>query len=99
MDHVDDRFEWSMPKAVRNLHDHKVSFEEARLAFDDPLAIDEYLADDSNAEGRHKRLCLGKGRLLVVIYTERESDDEVARHRIISAWKASKHEQARYNAR
>jgi uncharacterized DUF497 family protein len=32
----DDRFEWSDAKARANLIDHKVSFDVAKLAFDDP---------------------------------------------------------------
>jgi uncharacterized DUF497 family protein len=79
----DARFEWYLPKAAQNLQDHNVSFEEARLAFDDTRSIDDYLMDDSHDEDRFKRLCLGKGRLLVVIYTERMYDDGSSRFRII----------------
>ena len=31
-------FEWDSKRAVRNLHKHGVSFEEAATVFDDPLA-------------------------------------------------------------
>ena len=34
----DDEFEWDDVKAAQNLADHGVSFEAARLAFDDPFA-------------------------------------------------------------
>ena len=70
----------------------------ARAAFDDPTAVDDYLPDDSDEEARYRRLCLGSGGLLVVIYTEREQDDGSVRYRIISAWKANRNDQARYNA-
>ena len=98
MEYVDDKFEWNLAKAVRNLREHKVSFEEAAAAFVEPRAIDDYLADDSHEEDRFKRLCLGADGLLVVIYAEREDDHEITRVRIISVWRANKHEQARYNA-
>lgn len=98
MDYREGRFEWDRAKAARNLADHKVSFEAARLAFDDPNALDEFLPDDSGYEDRFRKLVLGGVGLLVVIDTEREGADAVTRVRIISAWKANKHDQARYEA-
>lgn len=98
MDYQDDRLEWDYAKAASNLRDHKVAFEDARQAFDDPNGVDSHLPDDSEGEERWRRLCIGnRGGLLVVIYTEREGDDGLIRSRFISAWKANKHEQARYN--
>ena len=98
MDYSDDSFEWDLAKAAGNLIDHRVSFVDARAAFDDPAAVDDFLPNDSLDEARYKRLCLGNRGLLVVIYTEREQDDGRVRYRIISAWKANRNEQARYNA-
>lgn len=40
----DDDFEWDDAKAARNLNGHGVSFEVARLAFDDPFAVARGLA-------------------------------------------------------
>ena len=97
MDHRDDRFEWHIRKAARNLRDHKISFVDARLAFDDPRAVDLFQSDDSEGEERRKLVGLAGDRLLAVIYTEREGDDRLTYIRIISAWKANKHDQARYN--
>ena len=68
----------------RNLADHKVSFEAARLALDEPNALDEFLPDDSGYEDRFRKLVLGGVGLLVVIYTEREGGRRTApsaRHR------------------
>ena len=86
MDYCDDRFEWAFAKAAGNIRDHKVSFEDARLAFDDLRALDEYLPDDSDDEERRKLVGLAGDRLVAVIYTERAGGDGLMRVRIISAW-------------
>jgi uncharacterized protein len=97
MDYHDDRFEWDQDKAASNLRDHKVSFEDARLAFDDPRASDEFLVDDSDIEERRKLVGQAHHGLIVVVYTEREGGDGIDRTRIISARKANRHEQSEYN--
>ena len=88
----DDEFEWDDRKAVRNISKHGVSFELARAAFDDPLAIDE--DDPDPDEERYNRLCRFDVSLVVVCYTERDD-----RTRIISARKANQHEQYIYKNR
>jgi len=85
----DDEFEWDDRKAARNVRDHGITFEEARLAFDDPDSIDRLDADPD--EERYKRLCRLDHRVLVVIWTNRGK-----RVRIISARPANKHEQQSY---
>jgi uncharacterized DUF497 family protein len=73
--------DWDPLKAAANLAKHGISFDEASTVFDDPLYIDFYDPDHSDAE--HRYLVMGQsqqGRLLIVSYTER---DETAR--IISA--------------
>ena len=35
----DDEFEWDDRKAARNFRDHGITFEKARVAFDDPDGI------------------------------------------------------------
>ena len=65
-------FDWDDEKAAINLADHKVSFDEAKTVFDDPLYIDFYDPDHSYDE--HRYLLIGEsqqGRLLIVSYTER----------------------------
>ncbi len=65
-------FEWDENKAARNLLKHRVSFEEAKIVFDDPLYVDFYDPDHSDDEERY--LIVGesnRGRLLIVSYTER----------------------------
>ena len=65
-------FEWDEEKAAANLADHKVSFDEAKTVFDDPLYVDFYDPDHSYDE--HRYLIVGESqqrRLLIVSYTER----------------------------
>ena len=50
----DGCFEWDDRKADSNLRKHGVSFEDARLAFDDPDGFDE--EDDDPDEERWKRV-------------------------------------------
>lgn len=67
-------FEWNEEKAASNLLKHKVSFEEAKTVFDDPLYVDFYDPDHSYDEDRY--IIIGKslqGRLLLVSYTERSN--------------------------
>ena len=88
------RFEWSPEKAAANLVKHKVSFDEARPVFGDPLAITIDAPDSSTDENR----LLTKGmsqrwRLLVVTHTY---DKGIIR--IISARGATKNERRHYES-
>ena len=85
----EDEFEWEDKKAARNFRDHGVTFETARLAFDDPDCIDR--EDPDPDEERFSRLCRLNHRVLVVVWTLRGR-----RVRIISARPANKHEQQIY---
>jgi uncharacterized DUF497 family protein len=85
----DDRFEWDDAKAVSNRKKHGISFELAREAFADPMALDE--PDDDPDEERWRRTAASGTGLINVVYTERDG-----RIRIISARKASPHEQDCY---
>jgi uncharacterized DUF497 family protein len=83
-------FSWDARKAAANLRKHKVSFTEAKTAFDDPLAA--YFPDLVFSD---RFLLLGysiANRLLYVVYAEVREDCI----RIISARKATNHEKARY---
>ena len=85
-------FEWDENKAARNLLKHRVSFEEAKTVFDDPLYVDFYDPDHSDDEERY--LIVGesnRGRLLIVSYTER--GDLI---RLISARVATRSEREAY---
>ena len=82
--------EWDPRKAASNLKKHGVSFVAAATAFDDELGA--YYPDSLHAE---RFILLGfsqRRRLLYVVHAE-VADDVI---RIISARKATRHEQARY---
>ncbi len=87
----EDAFEWDDDKAIENRRAHRVSFEEATLALSDPFGT-EWL-DTREAYGEERVVVVGmsQGQLLAVVYTQRGE-----RVRIISARKATKHEQDDY---
>jgi hypothetical protein len=85
-------FEWDPKKAQKNLQKHEVSFDEASSVFDDPMFIT--LLDDEHSADEERYITIGisnKTRLLLVAHTERDN-----RIRIISARKATKHEEKFY---
>ena len=85
------RFEWDKSKAKKNYAKHGVSFDLAKGVFEDPFAI-EFLDDRQDYdEERFVIIGMVDDYLLYVAYTER---NEVIR--IISARRATKHEQEAY---
>jgi uncharacterized DUF497 family protein len=85
-------FEWDPKKAQRNIKAHGISFDEASTAFRDPLSRTIY--DPLHSEEEERFVLIGqslRGRLLVVVHTER--DDRI---RIISARLATNKERLRY---
>jgi uncharacterized protein len=86
-----DEFEWDDDKAAENLRLHSVSFEEAALAIRDPFSVEWFDTREAYGEERIALIGMSQGQLLTVIYTERG-----VRSRIISARKATRHEQDDY---
>ena len=88
------KFEWDKTKAAANLKKHRVSFDEARTVFNDPLAR---IFDDEEHSGHEQReIIIGHAvtqRLLLVCFIERS---EVIR--IISARLATRREQRDYES-
>jgi uncharacterized DUF497 family protein len=89
------RLEWDEVKNRRNRRKHQISFENAKLVFDDP----EALADrdrEVDDEERWQTVGVITGSITIVVaYTYRvEAGDEVVR--IISARKASPSERRAY---
>ena len=86
------QFEWNKSKAASNLSKHRVTFEEAKTVFDDPLYVDFYDPDHSKDEERY--LIVGesnRGRLLIVSYTEKGNSV-----RLISAREVTRTEREAY---
>ncbi len=89
------RFEWDEAKNRRNLLKHRVRFETAALAFDDPYALT--LRDELAGE-EERWITLGAvdhGTILVVVHTCFEVEDEDVT-RIISARAAESRERMTY---
>ncbi|MBD2355874.1 BrnT family toxin [Tolypothrix sp. FACHB-123] len=85
-------FEWDEEKAKENLRKHGISFEEAKTVFNDPFAITINDPEHSIDEERFIDIGLStRGKLLVVVYTERQLNI-----RIISCRQATKLEQKVY---
>ena len=86
------RFEWHETKAAANRRKHRVAFEEAKTVFGDPRSL--VVPDVAHSEGEERWVRIGisaRGRLLVVVYTER--GDVI---RLISSRRASTREVADY---
>ncbi len=85
-------FEWDNEKATANFRKHRVGFDEATTIFSDPLSITIHNPDHSANEQRYIDIgSSDKGRVLVVVYTERGSNI-----RIISCRKATPSERKLY---
>jgi len=85
-------FEWDSGKAIANLKDHGVSFEEAMTVFQDPLA--KVHADPDHSIGERREILVGhssEGRLLLVSFTQRGS-----KIRLISARTTDRRERKAY---
>jgi uncharacterized DUF497 family protein len=86
------KIEWDPKKARLNLRKHKVSFEEAATALNDPMSATGVDPDHSIIEDRYITFGISmRGRLLVVAHTD---EDETIR--MISARVASKRERTIY---
>ena len=86
------KFEWDYRKAESNVLKHGVSFEEAVSVFADAMALTFSDSDHSGTEDRSRTYGMSnKGRLLVVVHTERRNNV-----RIISARKATRYEKTIY---
>jgi uncharacterized DUF497 family protein len=67
-------FNWDTKKDAPNLKKHGVTFSEAATVFGDPLEIT--IADPDHSKEEYRFLSIGRseiGRLLVVVFTERDN--------------------------
>lgn len=87
------KFEWDEQKAACNLQKHGVSFDEAVSVFADDLALTFADSDHFESEERSRTYGISnKGRLIVLVHTERRLNI-----RIISARKATRYEKSIYD--
>jgi uncharacterized protein len=89
------RFAWDAEKSRRNLAKHKVSFETAKLVFDDRRAVSRVHRVEDGEERWQTLGLSGAISILLVAHTYREEDGEEV-IRIISARKATPHERMLY---
>ena len=85
-------FEWNAHKAAENLKNHRVSFEEAKSIFNDPLLLT--FPDPEHSDEEHCSINIGissHSRLLLVVFTERRG-----KVRIISSRKSTAKEKKLY---
>ena len=86
------QFEWDEKKAKINKRKHGITFEEASTAFADELSIT--IDDPLHSDDEDRLILIGQSKAsktLVVVHVERGETI-----RIISARKATKHEQKFY---
>jgi len=96
---IDYHFEWNPDKAQSNITKHKVSFEQASTVFLDPLALS--IPDEEQPDNNERWVTLGHStddKTLLVVHTYRDNTNNSVTIRIISARKATKHEQRQYEA-
>jgi len=88
---MSESFEWDEAKAGENYAKHGVSFETAIKVFSDPFGIERL--DDREDYGEARFILIGTAEeaVITVVYTERDG-----RLRIISARRATRHEQNDY---
>ena len=86
-------FQWDVEKSVANEAKHGISFLQAAQIFRSPILT---RPDDRKDYGEQRFIALGTfdGEVLRVVFTERDGDI-----RLISAWRAGKHDRERYQNR
>ena len=85
-------YEWDEAKAAANFAKHRISFTAAARALEDPRKVEKLDDRFDYDEERLQSLCMDRGKVLFVVTIT--PDENVCR--IISARKASRHEQEQY---
>lgn len=85
-------YEWDEAKATTNFAKHGISFTAAARALEDPRKIEILDHRFNYDEERIQSLCMDRGKVLFVVTVM--PDENVCR--IISARKATRHEQEQY---
>jgi uncharacterized DUF497 family protein len=84
---------WDEDKNRENIRKHKISFPYAVPVFNDPRALTYYDEVHSRYEDRYILIGFNGRTVLFISFTEPDSET----YRLISARKATKHEQEEYN--
>lgn len=92
-------FEWDQNKNLRNLAKHKIGFEEAIEAFDDPQGLTEPAKTVEDEERLQTIGRVASLAVLLVVHTVRTKVGGEAVTRVISARPASRRERKRYERR
>ena len=90
-------FEWDEKKARMNVQKHKVSFEEARTLFRDPLVLT--FPDEYHSQIEERCISVGnssQNRVLIVVHADRKETEDALTIRIISCRKATASERHAY---
>ena len=90
-------FDWDPQKAASNLTKHNVSFDEAMTVFSDPLALSRL--DNGSAEDGERWITIGFSRatrLLLLVHTHVQIEDDLIAMRIISARPPTRNETRQY---
>ncbi len=93
-------FEWDAEKAKANVRKHRVSLEEAKTIFNDPLLIS--FRDQEHSFTEERLISIGmstSNRILLAVHTEREAIEGELVIRIISCRKATPSERRVYEKR
>jgi uncharacterized protein len=88
------QYEWNNGKAAENLRKHRVDFADAVAALEDTNRLEEINTRFDYGDERIQVIGMARGHVLVVVVTLIDEDT----CRIISARKATRHEQDRYYA-
>jgi hypothetical protein len=78
-------FEWDPRKAAANFRKHRVSFDEARTAFADPLG--RVVDDPRHSMDEQRDVLIGsteRGRLVAVMFTERAETIRIISARLVT---------------
>ncbi|MDH5730612.1 MAG: BrnT family toxin [Gammaproteobacteria bacterium] len=92
-------FDWDQNKNEKNIRDHKVDFIDAALIWDDPLRQERVDGRENYDEARYQTIGRVSFGVLLVVYTDRYTEDGEEVARIISARKATKQERREYESR
>ena len=87
-------YEWDAAKAVENLRRHGIDFADSIAAVEDPNRLEEIDTRFEDGEERIRVIGMAVGTVLFVVTTCRSEGT----CRIISARRATRHEQDRYYA-